>query len=122
MAEFGDERAATAVHGALGHPNPDVRRLAVESLAKMVEKGNPKAIIAVCNLIEDRHYIVRWTAMRALGQVAEQGDRFALERVQEKLTHPSADVRRAAVGALMNLDGDWHHGSRHCNLGVCAVC
>ena len=79
----------------LGHENGDVRISAVRALAQIANKGNPAAIDAVVNQMEDADEDVRHEAISSLALIAERGDTGAIRAVCRRLEDEDDDMKFA---------------------------
>lgn len=80
--------------------DPLVRAAAAEALGKI---GNPSAIPTLVKALDDERYMVRWDAVKALGELKAGPAIPNLERVAK--TDRQSDVRLAAVNALGKIGG-----------------
>jgi len=96
------QEARNAAAQGLEDADPDVRRLAVRTLAHLVDQGDAKAFSRIAfHLQMDPAWPVRWAAVDALVHMAGDARREeAAELLEERLEDRDWPVRRAAVGAL----------------------
>ena len=78
----------------------DVRRVAVETLAAITDKGDKEAIAAVSSRLEHGNPYVRGVAVEALAAITDKGDKEAIAAVSARLEDGDQYVRRVAVEAL----------------------
>jgi hypothetical protein len=80
--------------------DPLVRAAAAEALGKI---GDPRAIPPLIKALDDERYMVRWDAVKALGELKAGPAIPNLERVAK--TDRQSDVRLAAVNVLGKIGG-----------------
>ena len=80
--------------------DPLVRAAAAEALGKI---GHPSAIPPLIKALGDERYMVRWDAVKALGELKAEPAVPNLERVAK--TDRQSDVRLAAVNSLGKIGG-----------------
>eukprot|EP00411_Alexandrium_monilatum_P090242 CAMPEP_0175760712 /NCGR_PEP_ID=MMETSP0097-20121207/66261_1 /TAXON_ID=311494 /ORGANISM="Alexandrium monilatum, Strain CCMP3105" /LENGTH=267 /DNA_ID=CAMNT_0017070215 /DNA_START=1 /DNA_END=800 /DNA_ORIENTATION=+ len=99
------EEARAAAAQGLEDSDPDVRRLAVRTLAHLADRGDAKAFGKIArHLQKDRAWPVRWAAVDALVHVAGSAlNSEAAELLTARLEDKDWPVRRAAVGALTKV-------------------
>jgi len=78
----------------LGSPDPDIRRLAVETLGQL---GDTNSIQAVESALGDSHWSVRVAALHVLGRL---GGVKEIPRLLDSITDPDSMVRKHAILAL----------------------
>jgi len=78
----------------LGSPDPDIRRLAVETLGQL---GDTNSIQAVESALGDSHWSVRVAALHVLGKL---GGVREIPRLLESINDPDSMVRKHAILAL----------------------
>jgi len=76
---------------------------AVLELAQQAEKGDAKAISALCACLDDSHREVQKAATAALVRLAEKGDEQAITAICARLADAKPHVRRPAVSALSSM-------------------
>jgi HEAT repeat protein len=89
------ERQIARVAAGLTHPNPLVRRVLVDVLARL---RHPEASAAIRGALDDADAAVREAAIVALDQLAVRGIRPRLAQLAQ--SDESRAVRRAAASAL----------------------
>lgn len=90
----------------------DVRKMALENIPELVEKGDRTAIRAILRRMwSDESWAVRLASIHSLEKVAEVGDEQALLGVLARITDPEAArggkfwVRAAARDAALKISG-----------------
>jgi HEAT repeat protein/ATP/ADP translocase len=91
----GDPQVATALTAALRAPEPTVRRMAIEMLARM---GGSGVVDALASSLDDDDPGVRVAALNGLASVAHEEGVAGL--IEPNLRDPNESVRAAAVRAL----------------------
>lgn len=105
ITEQGDERAISAVGVHLEHQLPDIRKTALETLSKIAEKSVDVAVprAKILDRLDDSHWKVRRSAVRALSKFVEQGDERAVAALITRCDDQEREVRGAAVQALVEI-------------------
>lgn len=106
----GAEALSLGAAGPLGawlpRPCATTRRRALAALRRLAPRGWAEVSLAALAALGDEHPTVRLEAVRALGEVAPDGDVAACERLaQAGSGDPDRYVRRAAVDALAEHAG-----------------
>ena len=95
------ERGVALLIGLLKDTHPDIRRTSVESLGKI---GDQSAAPAVLALLTDPVSAVRAAAAQALGRLASQEDKAAIDGLGGALRDPEDSVRQAAALAIGEIE------------------
>ncbi len=95
------ERTVGHLLALLQDPQPDIRRVAAESLGKI---GNPQTGTALISLLADREARVREAAARAIGRLGPSVGEEVSQAVVEALDDPDEGVRRAVTIAIGELE------------------
>jgi HEAT repeat protein/beta-lactamase regulating signal transducer with metallopeptidase domain len=97
LGEMPSGRGLTVVRDiARSHSRPDVRRAAVETLGDRVPTAETARFLSTL-AVSDRDEDVSRGAIEALGEMGDLGLPAVIEMAR---THPSADVRRAAIETI----------------------
>ncbi len=94
----GKERVVQNLIAALHDPDKGVRTMAVQAL---VELGTP-AVDPLLDLLDDRHWVVRYRAAEALGLI---GDQRAVKPLVDMLADEKDHVRYMAAKGLGRIGG-----------------
>lgn len=97
------DHAAASVRGRLEDDNEDVRFVAVQALAKLSPKGDPKNLLALRACLADRDADVRFVSIQALAKVADIGDTQVITDLKPSLHDPEFFVAEAAQTAMSDL-------------------
>ncbi len=94
----GEERVVQNLIATLHDPDKGVRTMAVQAL---VELGTP-AVDPLLDLLDDRHWVVRYRAAEALGLI---GDQRAVKPLVDMLADEKDHVRYMAAKGLGRIGG-----------------
>eukprot|EP00933_Yihiella_yeosuensis_P057410 TRINITY_DN5721_c0_g1_i1.p1 TRINITY_DN5721_c0_g1~~TRINITY_DN5721_c0_g1_i1.p1 ORF type:complete len:517 (+),score=76.08 TRINITY_DN5721_c0_g1_i1:77-1627(+) len=96
-----------AVIAQLEDPDVGVRHSAVQLIAEIADKGESRAVSALCELLRKalvmlgfNHLSTMRECLFAIGKLAQPGDTTAMKIVSEALQDQEASIRKAAVNTL----------------------
>jgi HEAT repeat protein len=100
LGQLGDQAGAarSALEKALVDPSPEVRQNAAWALGKI----GPEAVPALRGALHDKDYLVLRDAASAVGRFRPEG-REAIPELLALCQHPEVEVRKATLGALVDL-------------------
>lgn len=106
LALQGDQEYIVAcLTSTLAHKSKLVRRVAVQALAKLAERGIAISIVPVSGCLADTHPEVRIAALKAVAKIAGKGDQDALKAVGCCIADAESSVRLAALCAMAEIAG-----------------
>lgn len=87
----------------VGHNSKVVRKVAIQSLVKLAERGIAISVSAVSACIADAQSEVRIAALKAITTFADTGDQEALFAASDCLGDPEHEVRIASLKAIAQI-------------------
>mmetsp|Transcript_97946 Transcript_97946/g.154330 ORF Transcript_97946/g.154330 Transcript_97946/m.154330 type:complete len:398 (-) Transcript_97946:120-1313(-) len=85
--------------------NLSVRRVSMEILGEVTEKGDERIVRSISDRLLDERDSVRMSAAQAFAQVVDKGDQHAAGLVFPHLEHDDEGVREVALVAMDNIVG-----------------